>query len=66
MGQITGYVNGEGVGQYGIEGYFEKDLQGEAPKQVITKDSSGRPLRDYTSTGSISGQNGANITLTID
>ena len=66
MGQITGYVNGEGIGQYGIEGYFEKDLQGEAPKQVITKDSSGRPLRDYTSTGSISGQNGANITLTID
>ena len=39
MGQITGYVNGEGVGQYGIEGYFEKDLQGEAPKQVITKDN---------------------------
>lgn len=27
MGQITGYVDGEGVGRYGVEGYFEDELQ---------------------------------------
>lgn len=38
MGQITGYVDGEGVGRYGIEGYFEDELQGDIPTRVITKD----------------------------
>jgi cell division protein FtsI/penicillin-binding protein 2 len=27
LGQITGFVDTEGKGRYGIEGYFEGDLQ---------------------------------------
>jgi cell division protein FtsI/penicillin-binding protein 2 len=27
LGQITGFVDSEGRGRYGIEGYFEGDLQ---------------------------------------
>jgi len=49
MGQITGFVDNEGVGRYGIEGYYENELQGESPTQVITKDIRGRSIRDYTS-----------------
>lgn len=66
MGQITGYMNNEGVGQYGIEWYFENELQGEVPIQVITKDNKGRPLKDYTSSGALLLKNGADLTLTID
>lgn len=66
MGQITGYVDSSGVGRYGVEGYFESLLQGEAPTQVITKDINGRPIRDYTSTGAFVMKNGVDLTLTID
>lgn len=39
LGQITGFVDGEGVGRYGVEGYFDKILQGANPTQVVTKDN---------------------------
>lgn len=66
LGQITGFVDNDGKGQYGIEGYYEKDLQGDSPTQVVRKDSKGRPIRDYVSSGALVFQNGANISLTID
>lgn len=66
LGQITGFVDNEGVGRYGIEGYFENDLQWEAPTQIVTKDSRGKPIRDYASSGALIMQNGVNISLTID
>lgn len=66
MGQITGFVDNEWIGRYGIEGYFEKELQGESPRQVITKDSQWRLIRDYMSGSSLTLQNGVNISLTID
>ncbi len=43
-GQITGFVDGEGNGKYGIEGYFQDILQAESPTQKVVKDSAGRPI----------------------
>ena len=66
LGQITGFVDNEWRGKYGIEGYFESDLQWESPIQYITKDIQGRPIRDYASSGSMILKNGINVTLTVD
>lgn len=66
LGQIIGFVDGEWRGRYGIEGYFESDLQWESPIQYITKDIQWRPIRDYASSGSLILKNGVDITLTID
>ncbi len=66
LGQITGFVDNEWRGRYGIEGYFESDLQWESPIQYITKDVQKRPIRDYASSGSMILKNGINVTLTVD
>ncbi len=66
LGQITGFVDNEWRGRYGIEWYFESDLQWESPVQYITKDIQGRPIRDYASSGSLILKNGINVTLTVD
>ncbi len=66
LGQITGFVDNSGVGRYGIEGYFEEDLQKESPTQIITKDTEGRPIKDYASGSLLATKSGVDITLTID
>lgn len=66
LGQITGFVDNEGKWRYGIEGYFEDDLQWESPVQYITKDIQWRPIRDYASSGSLILKNWINVTLTVD
>jgi len=64
--QITGFVDGEWKGKYGIEGYFEWDLQRESPVQTVIKDIAGRPIRDYVSEKSLTLKSWVDITLTID
>lgn len=64
--QIIGFVDNEGRGKYGVEGYFDELLQSESPEQRVTKDSAGRPIGWYVSQELISLKNGANVTLTID
>lgn len=64
--QITGFVDGEGRGRYGVEGYFENVLQIESPIQTVIKDTAGRPIRDYVSENSLTLKSGVDITLTID
>ncbi len=66
LGQITGFVDNDGQWRYGIEGYFESDLQWESPIQYITKDIQGRPIRDYASSGWLILKSGIDVTLTID
>jgi cell division protein FtsI/penicillin-binding protein 2 len=66
LSQITGFVDGEGKGRYGVEWYFENDLQIESPTQVVVKDIAGRPIRDYVSDMPLVLRNGIDITLTID
>ena len=64
--QITGFIDSEGKWRYGVEWYFESDLQWENPVQYITKDIQWRPIRDYASSGSLILKNGIDITLTIE
>lgn len=66
VSQITGFVDSEGNGKYGIEGYFQSMLQWESPTQRVIKDSANRPIDGYVSKGLISSKNGVDITLTID
>lgn len=65
-GQIVGFVDGEGKGKYGTEGYFDEVLRSEVPTQVVTKDSAGRPIWGYVSKDMISLKNGVDVSLTID
>ncbi|MCX6807150.1 MAG: penicillin-binding protein 2 [Candidatus Berkelbacteria bacterium] len=60
---ILGFVNNEGDGQYGIEGFYNGELKGE--KGVISgeKDLKGRVVFPDNEKGS---SNGADLVLTID
>lgn len=66
LGQITGFVDGGWRGKYGIEGYFENELQSESPIQYITKDVRWRPIRDYAHSWALTVKSGSDIVLTID
>ncbi len=66
IGQITGFVDGEGKGKYWIEGYFDGNLQTENPTQTVVTDIAGRPIRDYISDTPLTLKSGVDITLTID
>jgi stage V sporulation protein D (sporulation-specific penicillin-binding protein) len=66
VSQITGFVDGEWNGKYGIEGYFQDMLQWESPTQRVIKDNANRPIDGYVSKGLISSKNGVDVTLTID
>jgi cell division protein FtsI/penicillin-binding protein 2 len=60
---LLGFVNAEGNGQYGVEGYYNNQLQGFASDQKATRDGFGNVYLNDSS----GGQNkGANIVLTID
>ena len=65
-GQITGFVDGEWDGKYGIEGYFQDMLQWVSPTERVTKDSAGRPIGGSLREDMLSMKNGVDITLTID
>ncbi|NMB48122.1 penicillin-binding protein 2 [Candidatus Kuenenbacteria bacterium] len=67
-GQLTGFLGFTGeeqVGQYGIEGYFEKDLAGERGRILADKDVAGR-LITATEKELKEAEDGADIILTID
>jgi cell division protein FtsI/penicillin-binding protein 2 len=66
ISQITGFVDGEWKWRYGIEWYFDGDLQIESPTQVVVKDIAGRPIRDYVSNAPLTLRSGVDMTLTID
>ena len=66
VGQITGFVDGEWIGKYGVEWYFQNILQWDSPTQRVIKDNANRPIDGYVSRGLISSKNGVDITLTID
>jgi cell division protein FtsI/penicillin-binding protein 2 len=62
---LLGFVNREGVGQYGVEQYYQDDLAGMATLVAAQRDASGNAVPD-TSTVMEEGYPGQNITLTID
>lgn len=64
-GQVTGFVDNEGIGRYGIEGYFNDELQGQEGQRKTRKDASGKSLGGYD-LAERKIVNGADIKLTID
>ncbi|HEY5434331.1 MAG TPA: penicillin-binding protein 2 [Candidatus Limnocylindrales bacterium] len=62
---VLGFVNRDGVGQYGIEQYYQDDLAGLSTLVAAQKDASGNTVPD-TSTQLQAGYPGQDLTLTID
>jgi cell division protein FtsI/penicillin-binding protein 2 len=61
--QVLGFVNREGKGSYGVEGYYDVDLRGTAGSVVGEKDTLGRIISTLKQTDP---ENGIDIELTID
>ena len=63
--QLIGYVNLDGVGQYGVEGAENTLLAGTAGRLVAEEDVAGRQIADSIQQA-VSPVDGADLTLTID
>jgi cell division protein FtsI/penicillin-binding protein 2 len=63
--QLLGFVNRDGVGQYGVEQYYNADLAGRPRVTQAQQDVSGRPIPD-TIVVDDPGTPGEDIRLTID
>ena len=63
--QILGFVNGEGNGQYGIEGYMNKELKGTAGLLNAKTDTNGVPIATADNLNK-EPVNGSSVVLTID
>lgn len=63
---VIGYVDAEGKGNYGIEGYYNEELSGKSGKIVLQTDAARKIqiLGNNTSVGEV--QEGADVVLTID
>jgi len=62
---VLGFVNNEGVGQYGIEGYFNKELRGKPGSIKAEKDVLGTII-SWPEAQIDPANNGSDIILTID
>ena len=62
---VLGFVDNDGKPKYGIESYFEKDLQGIDGKIVYQRDAKGVELPDAKSK-IVAPKDGTSIQLTID
>ena len=63
--QLLGFVNSAGVGQYGVEQYYQSTLGGQPQVVVAQRDASGQPMPE---TGNVvdAGTPGSDVLLTID
>ena len=62
---LLGFVNREGVGQYGVEQFYQGDLAGEPRVITAQRDINGRPIPETASVLEI-GVPGQDLTLTLD
>ena len=62
---LLGFVNDDGVGQYGIESAYDEYLRGTPGRLVVERDSRDRAL-PVGLRQAIPSRNGADLTLTID
>lgn len=60
---LIGFVNGEGEGQYGVEGFFNEDLRGYDGSLIGEKDAKRRIIVEKASAEP---RDGTDLTLTID
>ena len=63
--QLLGFVNRDGLGQYGVEQFYQATLAGSPRKVTAERDAAGNPITDTTTVIS-AGAPGADISLTID
>jgi cell division protein FtsI/penicillin-binding protein 2 len=63
--QLLGFVNRDGVGQYGVEQRYQDTLAGSPKVAYAQKDVNGRPVPE-TSTVTDPGTPGSDVRLTID
>ena len=62
---VLGFVNREGLGQYGVEQAYENALGGSPRVVVAQRDAAGRAILETATVGS-EGQPGTDLRLTID
>ena len=62
---LLGFVNDDGVGQYGVEGAYDQVLRGVAGRLVVERDGKDRELAVGLRTA-VPPKNGADLVLTID
>lgn len=62
-GPLLGFVNSEGLGQYGVEAYYDEQLKGSETKVRFERDSRGTALRQLSM---VEGSDGTTYELTID
>lgn len=65
-GQVLGFVNAEGVGNYGIEQALDKELQGVDGRLEAVTDVADVPLTIGNRNINIPAQDGKNVVLSID
>lgn len=65
-GQVLGFVNNEGKGNYGVEGYLNKELAGVDGRLETVTDVSDVPLTIGNRNIKEPAQNGKDVVLTID
>lgn len=63
LGQVLGFVNDKGAGQYGFEAQYDTELKGYTGRIALERDSRGTSLRQ---SDEVEGQDGTNYELTID
>lgn len=61
--QVLGFVDTEGKGRYGIEGYYDSELKGQKGWAIAQKDASGQIISLDQNQAA---QNGSDLILTID
>jgi len=62
---VLGFVGGEGLGQYGVEGFYEEELRGKEGFAIGEKSSDGYMVF-FDPENSLSEQKGSDLVLTID
>lgn len=62
---LLGFVNDDGVGQYGVEGLYDRVLRGVPGRLVVERDPKNRELAMGLRTA-VAPQDGVDLTLTID
>src|SRR5438067_485356 len=63
--QVLGFVNDDGVGQYGVEGRYAAELSGTPGRLVVARDPANRELA-LGLRSAVPARNGEDLSLTID
>ena len=63
--QVIGFVGDDNTGLYGLEAYYEEELEGKSGLVISTKDQEENDML-YTYEQYFAAKNGGNLTLTLD